>query len=172
MIISSDTEEGAQSQIKQGLAKLMTYSSFITLSAEIDVEDFERRSRINDLSMNNSSKDSGLGIAGEKPTGEDRPVGATGHFHCLCHLCFLCVIGLASLSTVNKSQLQQQQWERGIWEKIKTTCKPWVELDKTTGGRNTRFLCFETPIVYNVRAKPKNNCFAERNKSPTRWTGG
>ncbi|KAI8455069.1 hypothetical protein BY996DRAFT_6606306 [Phakopsora pachyrhizi] len=111
-------EHGAQSQIKQGLEKLMTYSSFMTLSAEIGAEDFERRSRINDLSMNNSTKDSGLGIAGEKSTGEDRP-------------------------------LQQQQWERGIWEQIKTTCKPWVKLDKTTGGRNTRFLGFETPIVYN-----------------------
>ncbi|KAI8453588.1 hypothetical protein BY996DRAFT_8493660 [Phakopsora pachyrhizi] len=96
IIISSDTEEGAQPQIKQGLEKLMTYSSFITLSAEIGAKDFERRSRINDLSMNNSTKDSGLGIAGKKSTGEDRPAGATGHFHCLCHLCFLCVTGLGT----------------------------------------------------------------------------
>ncbi|KAI8450630.1 hypothetical protein BY996DRAFT_6417185 [Phakopsora pachyrhizi] len=205
MIISSDTEEGAQSQIKQGLEKVMTSSSFITLSAEIGAEDFERRSRINDLSMNNSTKDSGLGIAGEKSTGEDRPVGATGHFHCLCHLCFLCVIGLGTfldqmsfyfkgvvLYTFSAFELwalivlnqviagygsqpeysQKQQWERGIWEKIKARCKPWVKLDKTTGERNIRFLGFETPIVYNVRAKPKNNCFADQNKSPIGWTGG
>ncbi|KAI8459541.1 hypothetical protein BY996DRAFT_6410106 [Phakopsora pachyrhizi] len=96
MIISSYTEEGAQSQIKQGLEKLMTCSSFIILSAEIGSEDLERKSRINDLSMNNSTKDFGLGMAGGKPTGEDRPVGITGHSHCLCHCHCLSVIGLGT----------------------------------------------------------------------------
>ncbi|KAI8450712.1 hypothetical protein BY996DRAFT_6417128 [Phakopsora pachyrhizi] len=96
MIISSDTEEGAQSQIKQGLEKLMNYSSFITLSAEIGATDWERRSRINDLNIKEDTKNSGLGMAGGKPTGEDRSVGVTGHFHCLCHCCCLFVIGLGT----------------------------------------------------------------------------
>ncbi|KAI8448524.1 hypothetical protein BY996DRAFT_6419643 [Phakopsora pachyrhizi] len=82
--------------IKQGLEKLVTYSSFITLIAEIGAGNWEKRSRINNLSMKESTNDSGLGMAGGKPTGEDIPVGVTGHSHCLGHCCCLYFIGLGT----------------------------------------------------------------------------